>query len=113
MAINRKLSHEEFGSPFTQRLYKEGYHFCSAGENIAMGQPTPAAVFKAWMNSPGHRTNILKASYRDVGFGMAQANGMIYWCADFGSQQTMFGAAILQPDVFLSGPLGPSEDSNL
>lgn len=111
MAVHKKLSHDEFGSPFTSRLYKEGYHFWSAGENIAMGQPTPEAVMKAWMASRGHRQNILKASYRDVGFGVARANGMAYWCADFGSQQNGFGMAVLQPDVFLSGPLGPDEET--
>lgn len=111
MAIHHKLSHDEFGSPFSSRLYKEGYRFWSAGENIAMGQPTPEAVMKAWMASPGHRANILRESYKEVGFGVVRMNGMTYWCADFASPQGALGMMGFEPQVFLSGPLGPTEET--
>ena len=55
------------------------------GENVAAGQPSVAAVMTTWMNSSGHRANIL-GSYRDVGFGQARgSNGVIYWTQSFGS----------------------------
>ena len=108
MVFHRKMSHDEFGVPFTSRLQKVGYNFWSAGENIAMGQPTPEAVFKAWMASPGHRQNILRTSFKDVGFGFAAIDHMVYWCADFGSKPGLMMSR-LEGHIFLSGPLGPSE----
>jgi uncharacterized protein YkwD len=53
-------------------------------ENIAMGQPTPAAVMTAWMNSPGHRANILDCSLRTLGVGVADGAGGPWWTQDFG-----------------------------
>lgn len=54
------------GSPFD--MMKEfGITFNSAGENIAKGQTTPTQVMKDWMNSPGHKANILNNSYTDIG----------------------------------------------
>lgn len=111
MAANRKMSHDQNGVPFTTRLTAEGYHFWSAGENIAMGQPTVQAVMTAWMNSPGHRANILKAQYREAGFGIATADGRVYWCVDFGAQMGMEGFAAHEPGVWLSGPLGPTDET--
>jgi len=111
MAVNNKLSHDEFGVPFTSRLHKEGYRFWSAGENIAMGQPTPEAVVKAWMASPGHRANILREGYKEMGFGVARMNGMAYWCANFASPQGSLGMMGFEAQVFLSGPLGPTEET--
>jgi len=53
-----------------------------AGENIAMGQKSPAAVVEAWMNSPGHRSNILglKANFNYIGVGVCEkADGTLCW----------------------------------
>lgn len=50
-------------------LGEAGVRYRAAGENIAMGYPTPAAVVEGWMNSPGHRANILNASYTTIGVG--------------------------------------------
>jgi len=47
-----------------------GYDYSEAGENLAMNYTTTANVMKAWMNSPEHKENILKASYQDVGFAI-------------------------------------------
>ncbi|PHV69274.1 serine protease [Sporanaerobium hydrogeniformans] len=65
-----------YGSPFDM-LKSFGISYKSAGENIAQGYPTPEAVVTGWMNSPGHRANILNASYTHIGVGY-EANGK-YW----------------------------------
>ena len=56
------------------------------GENIAYGYSTGAVVVQAWLNSPGHRTNIENASYRSTGVGAASnASGVLYWSQEFGT----------------------------
>ena len=54
------------------------------GENIAMGQQTPQAVMTAWMNSSGHRANILDCAYHSLGVGVYYAEGGPWWTQDFG-----------------------------
>lgn len=78
MLDNNYFSHTSpnFGSTFTL-LGKYGISYRTAGENIAMGYATPQAVVTGWMNSPGHRANILNASYTKIGVGYV-ANGN-YW----------------------------------
>jgi uncharacterized protein YkwD len=56
--------------------------FSTMGENIALGQRNPAEVTRGWMNSPGHRRNILNRRFTRVGFG--RAGSPIYWCTNFG-----------------------------
>lgn len=51
-----------------------GYDYQATGENLAYGFDTELAAVTGWMNSPGHRANILNAGYRDVGFGIANAS---------------------------------------
>lgn len=58
-----------------------GIKYSAAGENIAMGQKTPEEVVKGWMNSPGHRANIMSTSFTHIGVGYA-ANGN-YWTQQF------------------------------
>jgi hypothetical protein len=58
----------------------------SVGENIAYGYSTPSAVMNGWMNSSGHRANILNSSFRVIGVSAAAtSNGTLYWTQDFGS----------------------------
>lgn len=57
-----------YGSPF-EMMKNFGINYKSAGENIAKGQRTPEAVVSAWMNSPGHKANILNSSYTHIGVG--------------------------------------------
>lgn len=57
-----------YGTPF-QMMKSFGISYRSAAENIAKGQKTPQAVVNAWMNSSGHRANILNASYTEIGVG--------------------------------------------
>ena len=58
-----------------------GISYRAAGENIAKGQTTPAAVVNAWWNSAGHRQNMLNASYTQIGVGYV-ADGK-YWTQMF------------------------------
>lgn len=53
------------------------------GENIAYGQKTPAEVMDAWMNSEGHRKNIMSSSFGKVGIGCYERNGILYWTQVF------------------------------
>lgn len=68
-----------YGTPFNM-MENFGVTFSSAGENIAMGQKNAAEVVNSWMNSPGHRANILSPSYTQIGVGLAKnSNGVCYW----------------------------------
>lgn len=82
MKDKRYFSHTSptYGSPF-QMMKSFGISYRSAGENIAMGQRTPEAVVKAWMNSQGHRANILNASYTEIGVGYVKEGN--YWTQMF------------------------------
>lgn len=82
MVDNRYFSHTSptYGSPF-QMIKAFGLSFRTAGENIAYGQRTPQAVVNAWMNSSGHRANILNASYTQIGVGYVAAGH--YWTQMF------------------------------
>ncbi|MBS4199422.1 sporulation protein [Bacillus sp. FJAT-49732] len=82
MSVNHYFDHTSptYGSPFDM-MKKFGITYRSAGENIAMGQQTPQEVVRAWMNSEGHRANILNSSYTHIGVGYV-ANGN-YWTQQF------------------------------
>jgi len=67
-----------YGSPFDM-MKAYGISYTYAGENIAMGQRTPQEVMKGWMNSPGHRANILNPNFDTIGVGYY--NG--YWVQEF------------------------------
>lgn len=56
------------------RARKAGYPWGAIGENIAAGYGTPEAVMRGWMNSPGHRSNILGTSYKRIGVGVIRKN---------------------------------------
>jgi uncharacterized YkwD family protein/spore coat assembly protein SafA len=72
-----------YGSPF-KMMESFGIRFSSAGENIAYGQRTPQEVMNGWMNSPGHRANILSPSYTQIGVGLAKtSSGVCYWTQMF------------------------------
>ena len=82
MHDNRYFSHTSpvYGTPF-QMMKSFGISYRSAGENIAKGQLTPQAVVDAWMNSSGHRANILNTSFTHIGVGYL-ADGR-YWTQMF------------------------------
>lgn len=82
MKDNNYFSHNSpvYGTPF-QMIKNFGISYRSAGENIAKGYATPQAVVNAWMNSSGHRANILNAGYTRIGVGyVAEGN---YWTQMF------------------------------
>ncbi len=67
------------GTSFSTALKEHGVSYRTSGENIAYGQRSPEEVVNGWMNSPGHRANILNASFNKIGIGVYQQNGTIYW----------------------------------
>lgn len=69
-----------YGSPFDM-IKSFGISYRTAGENIAMGYKTPQAVVDGWMNSPGHRANILNASFTQIGVGYVASGN--YWTQMF------------------------------
>jgi uncharacterized protein YkwD len=60
------------------------------GENIAAGYATPDDVVEGWMNSPGHRKNILSPSFSEIGIGLVTGRGAYgtYWTQDFGNRES-------------------------
>ncbi len=85
MATKGYFSHTSptYGSPFDM-MKQFGIKYSAAGENIAMGQPSAEAVVKAWMNSEGHRANILSKSFTKIGVGYYKgSNGSPYWTQMF------------------------------
>lgn len=82
MKDNNYFSHTSpvYGSPFTM-IKNFGISYKRAAENIAKGQTTPQAVVNAWMNSSGHRANILNTSYKKIGVGYVASGN--YWTQMF------------------------------
>jgi len=82
MKDNNYFSHTSpvYGSPFSM-MKSFGITYRSAAENIAKGYSTPEAVVKGWMNSPGHRKNILNKSFTHIGVGYVE--GGSYWTQMF------------------------------
>ncbi len=90
------------GSTFDVRVQQAGYlQWLLLGENIAAGQTTPEAVMAAWMNSPGHRANILDPDFDHIGVGFATSNTYyrFFWTQEFGST-----SSALQSPVEFCGP---------
>jgi uncharacterized protein YkwD len=72
-----------------QRMQDAGYDASGLGwaENVARGYPTVTAVMAGWMNSAGHRANILNCSFKAIGVGVARAaDGELYFTQDFGGR---------------------------
>ena len=85
MAEKGYFSHTSptYGSAFDM-LKAAGYSYRTAGENIAMGQKTAETVMNGWMNSSGHRANILGSGYTKIGVGYAvNSSGTPYWVQIF------------------------------
>jgi uncharacterized protein YkwD len=88
MASLNTMSHELPAAKYptlTDRAAAVGYSFSTLGENIAAGYPSPASVMDAWMNSAGHRANILGADYVGMGVAIAYSStGVPFYCQVFG-----------------------------
>lgn len=67
------------GTSFATALKEQDVSYRGAGENIAWGQKTPEQVMEAWMNSEGHRANIMNSNFTSIGVGYYQVNGVNYW----------------------------------
>lgn len=80
MVNSNRISHRgSDGSSVGSRVKRSGYKFSAVAENVAQGQRTPSQVVNSWMNSPGHRRNILNPQYTDIGVGYANN----YWTQVF------------------------------
>ena len=78
--IARSFSHTRpSGASFSSALSESGVSYLRAGENIASGQKSASEVVNAWMNSPGHRANILNSSYSRIGSASVNIGGTLYW----------------------------------
>lgn len=87
MAASNYFSHTRPSGEICYTIFNEyNVSYWSAGENIAYGQRSPEEVMNGWMNSPGHRANILTAGFTKIGVGIAaNANGRLYWTQLFTS----------------------------
>ncbi|WUJ02040.1 CAP domain-containing protein [Streptomyces sp. NBC_00391] len=85
MADHTNMSHTgSDGSSMSDRLARVGYRFSTAGENVAAGYGTADTVMDGWMNSPGHKANILNCAFKEIGIGLAGPGN--YWTQNFGSE---------------------------
>ncbi|MFD4397484.1 CAP domain-containing protein [Kitasatospora sp. NPDC058397] len=71
------------GDHADHRIEATGYRWSTWGENIARGQKDPAAVMESWMNSPGHRANILNCAFKQLGVGVRTGSGGPWWTQVF------------------------------
>jgi uncharacterized protein YkwD len=88
MAAAHYCSHDSRnGRKFFERIFASGYPISRCGENIAHGFSSPEEVFEGWMNSPGHRVNIMSAEFTEIGVGYAcdDSTRREYWTQDFGA----------------------------
>jgi uncharacterized protein YkwD len=84
MARLKQLGHDLPGSTFQDRVKASGYPYRRIGENVAEGYPTPKEAVKGWMESPGHKANILNGEFTVIGVGTAAAkDGTKYWTQVF------------------------------
>ena len=102
MAENRFISHTASdGTDLKYRIDRAGYRgYLMIGENLASGQVTPQQVVEGWMNSPGHRANILRTKYNEIGVAYilgdvatVDGSGWLkggYWTQHFGFRPLSF-----------------------
>ncbi|WP_079404779.1 CAP domain-containing protein [Streptomyces sp. 3211] len=84
MASHSNMSHTgSDGSDPGARITRAGYMWRTYGENVAYGYSSPEKVMEGWMNSQGHRENILNCAFKEIGIGLAQPGN--YWTQDFGT----------------------------
>ncbi len=84
MSQTGTFSHQGAGGSMPKaRIGATGYHTMLSAENIAWGQKSAREVMETWMNSEGHRRNILLSGVDEIGLGVALMNGRIAWVTDF------------------------------
>ena len=85
MARQEQMNHELDGRNPSDRVNDTGYRWRAYGENIAYGYPGPKDVVGAWMDSTGHRENILNETFTEIGVAVAYSSkGVPYYCQVFG-----------------------------
>ncbi|MDI6098762.1 CAP domain-containing protein [Actinoplanes sp. NEAU-A12] len=84
-AERNSMSHQLPGEAgMSDRVTAEGYRWRSVGENVAAGYSSAASVMDGWMNSPGHKANILNCGFKEIGVGLAKSSsGTQYWTQNF------------------------------
>ncbi|HEY7177064.1 MAG TPA: CAP domain-containing protein [Micromonosporaceae bacterium] len=87
LAADGQFSHTD-GSQIGDRVTAAGYDWQTVGENLGLGQTTPADVLAAWMASPDHRAVMLNPAFVDVGIGIAtRSDGRVVWCVDLAARR--------------------------
>lgn len=72
MMQHNQMTHQLSGEPeMGDRISQAGYRWGGVAENVAHGQTSPEDVLSSWMNSPGHRKNLLNPEYQHLGVGFA------------------------------------------
>ena len=84
---------------------EEGIKYSSAAENIAYGQKSPESVMNAWMNSSGHRANILNKNMQYIGVGVFYQNGIYYWAQFFAVSDSLTDGAYLPNEDTVTTPV--------
>ena len=84
-AEQNSMSHQLPGEPsMGDRVTAQGYRWRNLGENVAAGYADAASVMDGWMNSPGHKANILNCAFQEIGVGLAKSSsGTRYWTQNF------------------------------
>jgi len=101
MASHHFISHTgSDGSNVAKRVTKAGYtNWTTVGENCAMGQRTPEEVIQGWLDSPGHRANLLNENFHELGVGYVEGEILTpvgfqfrggYWTQNFGSRLNVY-----------------------
>lgn len=91
---------------FVERDGQAGYTaWTNVGENIAAGYSNPEDVVAGWMDSPGHRANILSPAYTEMGVGVTNGDGKYgtYWAEEFGTRESVTDQAAAGADSDLLG----------
>ena len=84
-AVHRMTHSGKQGSTPSRRISAAGYHWNASGENVAYGYRNEEKVMQAWMNSQGHRENILSPKFKSMGAAVAYGNHIPYYTQDFGA----------------------------
>ncbi len=106
MAFNKFMSHygSDGSSPF-DRMKRVGYNYKTAGENVAAGYDSVTDVMVGWMNSEGHRANILDSSFTQLGVGyQSDSNGRWYWVQTFGTPFNTDSNDIIPVNTYYTNP---------
>lgn len=89
MATKGIADHQLDGKTSGQRIKAAGYRFINCGENVAGGQKSAKGVIKSWMLSEGHKENILRQKFKDIGVGVGRSTrGRLYFCQLFAAPRT-------------------------